>query len=166
MTFPHFDHPMFVSADRTRLKQVVINLLSNAIKYNKDSGTVVVACQCRVPRNARASASPTPAQVCRGEADPTLPAVQPSGTRDELGGVAGTGIGLVVTKRLVELMGGEVGVESTVGTGSEFWFDLNSSTRLSSKPKGPEAAAHDKTPPPEGTPQYTLCSMSRITRPT
>src|SRR5256885_1882659 len=44
MTFPPFDHPIFVMADRTRLKQIVINLLSNAIKYNKEQGTVVVDC--------------------------------------------------------------------------------------------------------------------------
>src|SRR4029078_4635623 len=44
MTFPQFDAPVFVSADRTRLKQIIINLISNAIKYNQEQGTVVVDC--------------------------------------------------------------------------------------------------------------------------
>src|SRR6185295_17597721 len=49
MTFPRFDAPIFVSADRTRLKQIVINLVSNAIKYNKEKGTVVVDCTVSAP---------------------------------------------------------------------------------------------------------------------
>ena len=49
MSFPRFDAPVFVSADRTRLKQIVINLVSNAIKYNTEKGTVVVECNAKDP---------------------------------------------------------------------------------------------------------------------
>jgi PAS domain S-box-containing protein len=155
MTFPDFDHPMFVSADRTRLKQVVINLLSNAIKYNKQAGTVVVACLAGASKRTRISVTDTGAGL---SAEKLTQLYQPFNRlgQEGLGGVAGTGIGLVVTKRLVELMSGEVGVKSTVGTGSAFWFDLNSSTALELEAEGPDAATHDMTPPPEGTPAHTL----------
>jgi len=63
MTFPRFDNPFFVSADRTRLKQIVINLLSNAIKYNKEQGTVVVDCATSAP-DSLASASRTAVRDC------------------------------------------------------------------------------------------------------
>src|SRR6476620_5389309 len=59
MTFPRFDIPYFVDADRTRLKQVLINLLSNAIKYNRANGTVVVACTRRAPARIRISVTDT-----------------------------------------------------------------------------------------------------------
>src|SRR6202035_849180 len=55
MTFPKFDAPYFVDADRTRLKQVLINLLSNAIKYNQPNGTVVVDCTMNTPERVRVS---------------------------------------------------------------------------------------------------------------
>jgi len=65
MTFPRFDLPCFVDADRTRLKQVLINLLSNAIKYNQPNGTVVVAVdRASGARNTLASASRIPARAC------------------------------------------------------------------------------------------------------
>ena len=59
MTFPQFDIPCFVNADRTRLKQVLINLLSNAIKYNQPEGTVVVDCTASTPERIRISVKDT-----------------------------------------------------------------------------------------------------------
>jgi PAS domain S-box-containing protein len=122
MTFPSFEHPVFVRADRTRLKQIVINLLSNAIKYNKPEGTVVVDCTAGAPERIRISVKDTGA----GLAPENLARLFQPFNRlgQEAGSVAGTGIGLVVTKRLVELMDGVLGVESTVGVGSVFWVDL------------------------------------------
>jgi PAS domain S-box-containing protein len=126
MTFPQFepDTPLFVKADRTRLKQVIINLLSNAIKYNKEQGTVIVSCAERDPAHIRISVADT------GEGlppDKLVQLFQPfNRLGQEAGSVAGTGIGLVVTKRLAELMEGVLGVESTVGVGSVFWCDLMS----------------------------------------
>ena len=156
MTFPSFAVPIFVCADRTRLKQVVINLLSNAIKYNKESGTVAVTCHAGPLERTRISVTDTGAGL---SAEKLTQLYQPFNRlgQEILGGVPGTGIGLVVTKRLVELMGGEVGVKSTVGNGSEFWFDLNSSTapQLEAETEE-EAAAHDKTPLPAGMPVHAL----------
>jgi len=155
MTFPCFDDPIFVSADRTRLKQVVINLLSNAIKYNKQSGTVVVAYDMRTTGRTRISIADTGMGLT---AEKLAQLYQPFNRlgQESVAGVAGTGIGLVVTKRLVELMGGELGVESTVGTGSVFWFELVSSAALQLEAEMSEAAARDKTPMPIGMPVHTL----------
>ena len=123
MTFPQFGIPYFVDADRTRLKQVLINLLSNAIKYNQANGTVVVDCTM-TPERIRVSVRDTGAGL---PPDMLLQLFQPfNRLGQERSTEEGTGIGLVMSKRLVELMGGVIGVESTVGSGSVFWFELNS----------------------------------------
>jgi CheY-like chemotaxis protein len=122
MVFPAFEsNPFFVRADRTRLKQIVINLLSNAIKYNKEQGTVVVECNAHDGRT-RLSVQDTGAGLTPEKLAQLFQPFNRLG--QEAGGVAGTGIGLVVTKRLAELMEGVLGVQSTVGEGSAFWCEL------------------------------------------
>ncbi|MHB1532981.1 hybrid sensor histidine kinase/response regulator [Acidithiobacillus sp.] len=122
MTFPRLDNPWFVSADRTRVKQVLINLFSNAIKYNQAGGTVAVACSASAPERVRISVTDTGAGL---PAEKLAQLFQPfNRLGQEAGAEEGTGIGLVVTKRLVELMGGVIGVESTIGVGSVFWIEL------------------------------------------
>ncbi|MGA2052248.1 MAG: PAS domain S-box protein [Opitutales bacterium] len=122
MTFPRFDQPSFVRADRTRLKQIVINLLSNAIKYNKEHGAVAVDCTLLSPTRTRISVKDTGAGLIPEKLAQLFQPFNRLG--QEASGVAGTGIGLVVTKQLAELMDGVIGVESTVGTGSVFWIEL------------------------------------------
>ena len=123
MSFPQFETPYFVHADRTRVKQVLINLLSNAIKYNRAQGAVEVTCSASTDKRIRISVQDT------GEGLSPEKLAQLFQPFNRLGQEAsseeGTGIGLVVSKRLVELMGGEIGVESTVGVGSVFWIELN-----------------------------------------
>jgi CheY-like chemotaxis protein/anti-sigma regulatory factor (Ser/Thr protein kinase) len=122
MTYPRFDGPHFVRADRTRAKQVLINLLSNAIKYNIKQGTVEVTCTESTPGRLRVSIRDTGAGL---SPEQLMQLFQPFNRLGrEAGGEEGTGIGLVVAKRLVELMAGEIGVESTVGVGSVFWIEL------------------------------------------
>ncbi|MEO7557501.1 MAG: ATP-binding protein, partial [Gammaproteobacteria bacterium] len=127
MTFPRFDDPlcMYVSADRIRLKQVMINLLSNAIKYNRAGGAVTVQCEMRGENRVRVSVTDTGAGLTPEQVAQLYQPFNRLGK--ETGTEEGTGIGLVVTKQLVELMGGVIGVESSVGVGSVFWVELAAS---------------------------------------
>jgi CheY-like chemotaxis protein len=143
MTFPAGDLPTCVEADRTRLKQVLINLLSNALKYNRPSGSVVVEVATPAPGRVRISIRDT------GEGLSADKVAQLFESFNRLGQEAsveeGTGIGLVVSKRLVELMGGVIGVESVVGVGSVFWIELLSTDRTVIALEKTEAA--DTAPP-------------------
>ena len=135
VAFPQFEIPYYVKAGRTRVKQVLINLLSNAIKYNKVGGTVVVDCIASTPGCMRICVEDT------GEGLTPEKLTQLFQPFNRLGQEAnveeGTGIGLVVCKRLIELMGGVIGVESTVGKGSVFWIELN----LTAEPQPAAGAA-------------------------
>ncbi len=122
MSFPKFEKPCFIKADRTRVKQVLINLLSNAIKYNKAGGTVVVDCALSVDDRLRISVRDTGAGLSPEMLAMLFQAFNRLGK--EASGEEGTGIGLVVSKRLVELMEGTIGAESSVGVGSVFWIEL------------------------------------------
>ncbi|MFP5392937.1 MAG: ATP-binding protein, partial [Gammaproteobacteria bacterium] len=118
-----------VMADRTRLKQVLLNLLSNAIKYNREHGAVVLACTLD-DKEVRISIQDTglglrPDQV----ANLFLPFNR---LGQENGAEEGTGIGLVVTRRLVELMGGAIHVTSSAGVGSVFSITMPTTAPLGS----------------------------------
>jgi len=120
--FLPFDSTWFVNADQTRVKQVLINLLSNAIKYNREHGTVEVKCTASSPDRIRISIKDSGAGL---PPEKLVQLFQPfNRLGQEHGPEEGTGIGLMVTKQLVELMGGTIDVKSTVGVGSEFWIEL------------------------------------------
>jgi PAS domain S-box-containing protein len=122
MTFPQLDIPYYVNADRTRVKQVLINLLSNAIKYNREQGMVEVKCTATSPERIRISVKDTGAGLPPGKLTQLFQPFNRLG--QESRAEEGTGIGLVMSKRVVELMEGAIGVESTVGVGSVFWIEL------------------------------------------
>ncbi len=117
MSFPQFDSPFIVNADQTRVKQVLINLLSNAIKYNRVGGTVEVTCSANTAERIRISVQDTGEGLSPEKLAQLFQPFNRLGR--EAGTEEGTGIGLVVSKRLVELIGGEIGVESNVGVGRE-----------------------------------------------
>ena len=125
VSFLPFDITWFAHADRTRVKQVLINLLSNAIKYNREHGSVEVKCTAspeRIRISIKDSGMGLPPEKLVQLFQPFNRLGQETGTEE------GTGIGLVVSKQLVELRGGTIGAESTVGVGSEFWIELVSAT--------------------------------------
>ena len=126
MTFPAFDGPCFVMADRTRVRQILVNLLSNAIKYNRTNGSIVVKCTARPLGYIRLSVADTGQGLTTEKLSQLFQPFNRLGQED--GAEQGTGIGLVVTKRLVEVMKGSIGVNSTVGSGTEFWIDLVATT--------------------------------------
>lgn len=122
LSFPQFDTPCFIAADRKRVKQIFLNLLSNAIKYNKEGGTVVVECTAVSSERLRISVKDTGAGLSPENLAQLFQPFNRLG--QETSGTEGTGIGLVMTKRLVEMMGGSIGVESKVGVGTMFWIEL------------------------------------------
>jgi signal transduction histidine kinase/CheY-like chemotaxis protein len=125
--FPPADGTFVVKADRTRVKQILVNLLSNAIKYNRVSGNVQVRCRAAGDW-VRISFQDTGEGL---SADKLAQLFQPFNRLGQESGVEeGTGIGLVVSKQLVELMGGRIGAESTVGVGSVFWIELPSGVAI------------------------------------
>jgi signal transduction histidine kinase/CheY-like chemotaxis protein len=124
--FAPMSEPFFVHADRTRVKQVMINLLSNAIKYNRRDGMVTVECTTASDGMVRVSVTDTGTGLSQEQVEQLFQPFNRLGQED--GAEEGTGIGLVVTKQLTELMGGVIGVRSEVGVGTTFWIELAASS--------------------------------------
>ncbi|MBD3669576.1 MAG: response regulator [Gammaproteobacteria bacterium] len=113
--------PRYVWADYTRLKQVVLNLITNAIKYNKNGGSINIDCHPHGER-VRIEIRDTGIGIAEDKINHLFEPFNRLGAdRTE---IEGTGIGLVISRRLVEIMGGDIGVDSTYGEGSVFFFDL------------------------------------------
>ena len=112
-----------VLADRTRLKQILLNLLSNALKYNRDQGSVHVGCSVQPGGRVRISVSDTGTGLDSARQAQLFQPFNRLG--QERGAQEGSGIGLVVSKRLAELMEGSIGVDSSAGVGSTFWIELD-----------------------------------------
>ena len=123
LVFP-METAMVVNADRTRLKQVLLNLLSNAVKYNREHGAVIVECTAGDQGRIRVAVQDTGNGLTPDQLRQLFQPFNRLGLDNTT--IEGSGIGLVLTKRLVELMGGTIGVRSTPGTGSTFWIDLRS----------------------------------------
>ena len=117
----------YVLADLVRVKQILINLLSNAIKYNVSGGQVAIICSEVTLGRLRISVNDTGGGLTPAEISQLFQPFNRLG-REE-GDEGGTGIGLVVCKRLIELIGGAIGVESVPNKGSSFWIELETVTQ-------------------------------------
>ena len=115
--------PYLIYSDRLRLKQVLINLLSNAVKYNRPGGKITVDCVMQSAKRLRIQVTDTGAGLTQDQLQQLFQAFNRLG--QETKAEQGTGIGLFVSKRLLELMGGAIGVESVIGSGSVFWIELD-----------------------------------------
>ncbi len=118
---PVFEAETYVTADYQRLRQVLLNLLSNAIKYNRTGGLVSVSSH-RVGDRIRLEVGDTGPGIPESALERMFIPFDRLGA--EKSSTEGTGLGLVLAKRLVEAMGGELGVATEVGKGSTFWFEL------------------------------------------
>lgn len=123
IVFPVFKQPCYVNGDWTRIKQILLNFLSNAIKYNCINGRVDVDYSTHIPGRVIVSIQDTGDGLSPEQISQLFMPFNRLG--QENSGTEGTGIGLVVAKQLIELMGGTVSVESTVGEGCVFQFELN-----------------------------------------
>jgi signal transduction histidine kinase len=120
--FAALAEPFVVMADPVRTKQVLINLLTNAIKYNRACGRVDVRCTAATGQSVRVSVEDTGQGLTPAQLAQLFDPFNRLGR--EGSGEPGTGIGLIICQRLVEQMGGRIGVESRAGVGSCFWFEL------------------------------------------
>jgi C4-dicarboxylate-specific signal transduction histidine kinase len=113
---------LFAYADKLRLKQILLNLVSNAIKYNHKSGSVTVACKAINSKFIQLDCIDTGPGISPEDQSKLFEPFCRLG--QENSEVEGTGIGLTVTKELVELMGGSIGLRSQMGEGSHFYVQL------------------------------------------
>ena len=116
------DNEYVVMADVVRLKQVLMNFLSNAVKYNRDNGSVFIRGYVTDKQRLRINITDTGYGLSEQEIDKLF---TPFERLDNVNNVEGTGIGLVISKHLVELMGGEIGVDSNKGVDCTFWIELD-----------------------------------------
>lgn len=116
------DFDLYVMADRQRLKQVLLNILSNAIKYNREGGGVKLSCARDGSARARISVADTGVGIPTEDIPRVFEPFERLGAEETE--VEGTGLGLALSKRLTEAMGGEIGAESEIGRGTTFWLEL------------------------------------------
>ena len=121
---PMPDWQVWVRADQQRLRQVLLNLLSNAVKYNEPGGSISIRCSELRGRQVRISVTDTGRGIAEEDVDKLFSPFERLGA-DETE-IQGTGLGLTLSKRLVEAMHGTIGVDSVPGVGSTFWIQLGS----------------------------------------
>jgi CheY-like chemotaxis protein len=150
-----------VLGDQQRLKQVILNLLSNAIKYNRANGSVTIEC------------TPKPRSMVRLSVSDTGPGISPDLIERlftpfdrldaETSGIEGTGLGLALSKGLMEAIGGTIGVNSEVGRGSTFWIELpNVKSPKAAVTRTPPALALKAANPAESTVLYIEDDVANV----
>ncbi|MBC7940449.1 MAG: response regulator, partial [Chitinophagaceae bacterium] len=141
LSLARLDDACIVTVDRTRLKQVFINILSNAIKYNREGGTVQVHCDAVAPGRICIRIEDSGSGLSPEQLGHIFEPFERLG--QESSAIEGTGIGLALSKRLVELMGGRIGADSMVGQGSVFWVELDAPGAQTSAPTSVPKSAQE-----------------------
>lgn len=141
ITLVYDDVPTTLISDPLRIKQVLTNLLGNAVKFT-DKGDVVIRVMAEQNDNhelvVQFKISDNGIGIAKAKQDSLFtPFTQADSSQNRLHG--GTGLGLVICKRLVELMGGEIGLESELGEGATFWFTVRTETQSTVFDSEPEA---------------------------
>lgn len=111
----------WVQADFIRLKQVIVNLLANAVKYNSENGTIIIESEIPKNKTIRISITDTGKGLTKDEVSKLF---KPFKRLNVINNVEGTGIGLIITKHLIELLNGNIGVDSLDDEGCTFWIEL------------------------------------------
>ena len=117
-----FESRVYVLADHSRLKQVLLNLLSNAVKYNREGGSVTLDAVATEAGRLRVSITDTGPGISADNHDEVFRPFSRVGM--EASKIEGTGIGLTISRQLVESMDGSLDFDSVVGDGATFWFEL------------------------------------------
>lgn len=154
------DRDRYVRADKQRLKQVILNLLSNAVKFNSDRGSITLSCEGGDDQ-VRISISDTGPGITTELRDRIF---TPFDRLDaESKGIEGTGLGLALSKRLTEVMGGELGYESVPGEGSTFYVDLPAIAAPSRAGKSVANPGASLSRTPRGTLLYVEDNLANVT---
>jgi PAS domain S-box-containing protein len=142
----------FVSSDRERLKQVVLNLLSNGVKFNREGGSITLTVARLNTGTWRISVTDTGMGIPQEKLSRLFVPFERLGTR-EGGTEGGTGLGLALCQRLMNGLGGRIGVASSVGMGSTFWVEMpvaaNAQEELPAAPSAPALAGSAPPAPME-----------------
>ena len=146
---------MYVLADKTRLKQVLLNLISNAIKYNRKEGSVTLSSYYEENSQLRINIKDTGMGIPEEKFTQLFDPFNRLGA--ENGEIEGTGIGMTISKKLMEVMNGSIGVISTLGEGSTFYISLPACSLQSGKIESESIpATNNEVPNEEGVRPFTL----------
>ncbi|MDA3870356.1 MAG: response regulator, partial [Gammaproteobacteria bacterium] len=159
---PENGNEYIIIADYIRFKQVLLNLVSNAIKYNKAGGQVEIYCSEHKADTVRINVSDSGAGIDKQK---ILHLYEPFNRLGaEAANIEGTGIGLVITRQLVELMSGELGVESTPGEGAVFWVNMkrSSSACFLNEDKNSDAQINDIAEPASRTARILVAEDNEL----
>jgi hypothetical protein len=148
-------HHTAVHGDHTRLKEVMLNLISNAMKYNREQGKVSLCCEIISENRMRIKVIDTGYGLSDEQISLLFQPFERLGA--EFSDVEGTGIGLTISKRIITLMGGDIGVDSTPGKGSTFWVELERATEsLQSAPQELAQPSEEIKPEISGGEEFTV----------
>ncbi|HEV3505159.1 MAG TPA: ATP-binding protein [Actinomycetes bacterium] len=154
LTTPPVSCQVHVLGDRQRLKQILLNLLSNAVKYNRQGGTVQLGFEPAAEGRLRIQVVDTGLGIAADDVDQLFVPFERLGNEDT--GVEGAGLGLPLSRRLAEAMGGTLEVSSTVGQGSRFWVELPQAEGPVQRAERQQELKETATPEPEPAAELTV----------